>query len=138
MEIQGKIIAALEPRSGESKRNPGEKWMSQDFVLQQHDQFQRKLAFTVWGADRLQRFNIQVGQEVSVMFDIDAREWNGRWYTDIRAYDVRPVDPAATGATGAAPFAQANAPFPPAPDAPATSSFGAVGGAQQSEDDLPF
>ena len=138
MEIQGKIIAALEPRSGESRRNPGEKWMSQDFVLQQHDQFQRKLAFTVWGADRLQRFNIQVGQEVSVMFDIDAREWNGRWYTDIRAYDVRPVDPAATGATGAAPFAQANAPFPPAPDAPATSSFGAVGGAQQSEDDLPF
>lgn len=143
MELQGKIIAALEPRTGDSKRNPGEKWMSQEFVLQQHDQYQRKLVFNVWGADRLQRFNIQVGQEVSVQFDIDAREWNGRWFTDIRAYDVRQVDPATTGANGAAPFSPESAPFAPAPaaaaPAPAADPFAnAASATEDTNDDLPF
>ena len=137
MELQGKIIAALDPREFESRRNPGEKMVSQDFVLQQHDQYGRKLLFNVFGADRLQRFNIQVGQEVSVLFDIDAREWNGRWFTDIRAYDVRQVDPAAQ-TTDNAPFAQETAPFAPAPDAPAANDPFASAGAEGSADDLPF
>lgn len=150
MELQGKIIAALEPRTGDSKRNPGEKWMSQEFVLQQHDQYQRKLVFNVWGADRLQRFNIQVGQEVSVQFDIDAREWNGRWFTDIRAYDVRQVDPASVGGNGAAPADPfpPQAPFAPAPAAGTAPVAGvalaadpfaaAAANTEESNDDLPF
>jgi hypothetical protein len=96
--------------------------------------------FTVFGADRLQRFNIQIGQTVLVAFDIDAHEWNGRWFTDIRAFDVRLVDPNAVPAQpapmqnqaapmGDAPMADANpaAPFPPQQEA-----------AGESADDLPF
>lgn len=138
MEVQGKIIAALDPRSGESKRNPGERWMSQDFVVETHDQYSRKMVFTVFGEDRLKRFNIQVGQEVTVSFDIDAHDWQGRWFNDVRAYDVRQVDPATTGATGAAPFVPEAAPFPPqqaAPAAPAAEPFAQAG---ESTDDLPF
>jgi len=142
MEIQGKIIAALEPRTGDSKRNPGEKWMTQEFVLEyQSGQYPRKMVFNVFGSDRLQRFNIQVGGSYTVSFDIDAREWNGRWLSDIRAFDVRAFDPAAAGSTGAAPFAPENAPFPPAPEAaPQADPFAAAQAAAPVEttDDLPF
>lgn len=139
MELQGKVIAALQPRTGESKRNPGEQWMSQEFVIETHDQYPRKMVFNVWGQDRLQRFNIQVGQEVMVSFDIDAREWQGRWFTDIRAYDVRQVDPATIGATGAAPYQPAVAPAAaPAAPAAAPAAQPAPFPAQDSADDLPF
>lgn len=138
MELQGKVIVALEPRSGESARG---KWMSQDFVIETHDTYPRKMVFSVWGEDRLQRFNIQVGQEVNVSFDIDAREYQGRWYTSIRAFDVRQVIPAAAGAPAdMPPFAEpAPAAAAPAATAPAASvdpfAQAAEGG---STDDLPF
>lgn len=90
MEIQGKIIAALPERSGTSARG---EWKMQEFVLETHESFPHKMMFSVFGADRLQRFNIQIGMEALVAFDINAREYNGRWYNDIRAFDVRPADP---------------------------------------------
>ena len=94
MELQGKIILALPEISGVSARG---EWKSQDFVVETHEAYPRKMVFSVFGADRLQRFNIQVGQEVLVSFDIDAHEYNGRWFNNIRAFDVRLVDPASIG-----------------------------------------
>ena len=144
MELQGKIIAALPQRSGDSKRNPGEKWVSQEFVLETMDsQYPRKMVFDVFGSDRLQRFNIQVGQMVTVSFDIDAREYNGRWFNSIRAFDVRLVDPNAVSQDPAAPFAPEAAPFPPVqptadPAAPAANPFAAPAVGGESTDDLPF
>ena len=138
MELQGKIIAALEPRSGVSARG---EWKMQEFVVETHESYPHKMMFSVFGADRLQRFNIQVGQEVLVSFDINAREYQGRWYNDIRAFDVRLVDPASIGAQGM----QA----PPIPDAPAAPAQSTVAQAanpspfppaeeEGSADDLPF
>lgn len=132
MELQGKIIAVLPERSGVSARG---EWKSQSFVIETHDSFPRKMVFDVFGADRLARFNIQMGQEVSVSFDIDAHEYNGRWFNNIRAFDVRLVDPntvavgpippaAAAAAPTAAPAVEA--PFPPKQDD------------QNNSDDLPF
>lgn len=95
MELQGKIIAVLPERSGTSARG---EWKTQDYVVETHDNYPRKMVFNVFGADRIARFNIQVGQEVTVSFDIDAHEYNGRWFNNIRAFDVRPVDPASVGA----------------------------------------
>lgn len=137
MELQGKVIAETPERSGTSARG---EWKAKDFVIETHEQYPHKMSFTVFGEERLQRFNIQVGQEVLVAFDIDAHEHNGRWYNNIRAYDVRQVDPASLGVQGApvpppkgntdAPATGANqsqAPFPPQP---ATT--------EESTDDLPF
>ena len=76
MELQGKVIAVLPERSGVSARG---EWKSQDYVIETHDQYPRKMVFGVFGADRISRFNIQVGQEVTVSFDIDAHEYQGRW-----------------------------------------------------------
>jgi hypothetical protein len=133
MELQGKVIAALPERSGVSARG---EWKSQEFVIEyQEGQYPRHLVFTVFGADRLQRFNIQIGQTVLVAFDVDAHEWNGRWFTDIRAFDVRQVDPNAAPVAQSAPVmqsvpvAEANpeAPFPPQQET-----------AGESADELPF
>lgn len=135
MELQGKIIAALPERSGVSARG---EWKVQEFVLETTDsQYPRKMVFDVFGAERLQRFNIQVGQDVLVAFDIDAREYNGRWYNSIRAFDVRPaVTPAAQAqdpfATGEAPAPQAPFETPASPAAPFASNEG------ESADNLPF
>lgn len=129
MELQGKVIAVLPARSGVSARG---EWKSQSFVIETHDSFPRKMVFDVFGEERLTRFNIQLGQEVNVSFDIDAHEYNGRWFNNIRAFDVRLVDPntvsaaPAAQAAPAAPQQPANAPFPPQPEQ------------SISDDDLPF
>ena len=129
MELQGKVIAVLPARSGVSARG---EWKSQSFVIETHDSFPRKMVFDVFGEERLTRFNIQLGQEVNVSFDIDAHEYNGRWFNNIGAFDVRLVDPntvsaaPAAQAAPAAPQQPANAPFPPQPEQ------------SNSDDDLPF
>ena len=134
MELQGKVIAALPERSGVSARG---EWKSQEFVIEyQEGQYPRHLVFTVFGADRLQRFNIQVGQNVLVAFDIDAHEWNGRWFTDIRAFDVRLVDPNAAPIAQPAPVMDNTVPQVDAnPAAPVPPQQEAAG---DSTDELPF
>jgi len=109
MELQGKVIAALPARSGTSARG---EWKAQDFVIETHDAYPRKLVFSVFGEDRLSRFNIQVGQEVTVAFDIDAHEYNGRWFNSVRAYDVRLANVAPAQGMASAPVAD---PFGAAP-----------------------
>lgn len=147
MEIEGKIIAVLPAREGVSSR--GTNWKSQDYVIETHEQYPRKCCFNVFGADRIAQLNIQSGEELRVSFDIDAHEYQGRWFNSIRAWKVDRIDPnAAQGmptaptygaqssvapAPGVAPAAPqpaaqapaAEAPFPPAPEG-------------NSVDDLPF
>ena len=95
MEITGKIIAVLPERGGVSKT--GNEWKMQEYVLETHEQFPKKLCFNVFGADKISQFNIQAGDELTVSFDINAREYNGRWYNDIRAWRVeRGAAPAPT------------------------------------------
>jgi len=143
MELQGKIIAALPVKTGTSARG---EWQVQEFVLETHDQYPRKMVFSVFGSDRLDRFKVQVGQEVSVAFDIDAHEYNGRWFNSIRAYDVRQVSAdavaAAPAATPADPLGPPPPPVQPAPTEPAPAPTAAPvpppAGAEESTDDLPF
>ena len=127
MEITGKITYVLPERSGTSARG---EWKAQSFVVETEDNYPRKMVFDVFGAERLQTFNIKVGDKVKVSFDIDAHEYQGRWFNNIRAYDVSHLDAAAAQAAAADPQTTqaAPAPFPPAqPDA-----------AGESTDDLPF
>lgn len=135
MDLTGKIIAVLPASSGVSQRT-GNSWMSQDYVIEVPGQYPRKCVFRVFGEDRIKQFNIQLGEDVTVSFDIDAHEFNGRWFNDVRAYNV--VRGAATipaAGSVAAPFppqqqaaAPQAAPFPPAQEAPS----------EGSADDLPF
>ena len=134
MEIQGKVIAVLPERSGVSARG---EWKSQTYVIETQEQYPKKMAFDVFGADRLAQFNIQSGEELLVSFDIDAHEYQGRWFNSIRAWNVTKVSQQAmassANAAGVAnPTNQQNL-FPPEQQS-----------AQQQEqqrgnsDDLPF
>lgn len=152
MEITGKIIAALEPRGGTSART-GNAWKTQEFVIETFEQFPKRCVFNIFGEDKLNQFNIQVGETMTISFDINAREWNGRWFNDIRAWNVQRVDEAAARANGgapapapapmatAAPFPPADnaAPFPPAqPAAPASPAAPAEPASDSPMEDLPF
>ena len=139
MDLTGKIIAVLPANSGVSART-GNPWMSQEYVLEVPGQYPRKCLFRIFGEDRIKQFNIQMGEDLTVQFDIDAHEYNGRWFNEIRAFNVvrgAMVPPAAAPQDAASPFppqqpaAPQNAavsPFPPAQE-PA---------AEGSADDLPF
>ena len=110
MDLTGKIIAVMQPRSGVSQRT-GNSWMTQEYVMEVPGQYPKKMVFNIFGEDRIKQFNIQMGEDVTVSFDIDAREFNGRWYNDIRAYNVQRGVVAPAGApVGAAPAA--GSPFP--------------------------
>lgn len=86
MEITGKIIAVLPERGGVAKS--GNEWKSQEYVIETQEQYPRKCCFNVFGADKISEMNIQAGEVVTVHINIDAREYNGRWYNDIRAWKV--------------------------------------------------
>ena len=86
--------------------------------------------FNVFGEDRLKEFDIKVGDELTVSFDIDAREYNGRWYNDLRAWRV-------VRANASAAAAPAGAPAPAAPAAPIASPE-APAPAGDENGDLPF
>ena len=135
MELTGKVIAILEARGGVSART-GNSWMTQEYVIEAPGQYPRKMVFNIFGEDRIKQFNIQLNEEITVQFDIDAREYNGRWFNDVRAYNIlrgqaaQSIPAAAPFAPqqNAAPAAGANAPFPPTQE-PA---------GEGSADDLPF
>ena len=135
MEIEGKIIAVMPAQGGVSART-GNSWKSQDYVIETHEQYPKKCVFRVFGEDKIANMNIQIGEELRVSFDIDAHEYQGRWFNDVRAWKVDRIDPAAAqaAAQGVQPFpapeaaaVPAPAPFPPAQPA-----------AEGSADDLPF
>ena len=88
MEIQGKVIAVLPERSGVSARG---EWKSQTYVIETQEQYPKKMAFDVFGADRIASFGIHSGEVVNVSFDIDAHEYQGRYFNQIRAWNVTKV-----------------------------------------------
>lgn len=134
MDITGKIIYMSEERSGVSK-STGSPWKAQDFVIETHDQYPRRCVFSVFGEDRLRQFDLKLNGEYTVSFDIDAHEYNGRWFNNIRAWRVVPATAGAAapqGAAPAAPQAPTSAPAAPAASGPVNSDpLGA-------DDDLPF
>ena len=67
MEFTGKIIAILQPRGGVSKTS-GNEWKAQEYVIENHDQYPKKMCFDIFGADKIEQFNIQMGEELTVSF----------------------------------------------------------------------
>ncbi len=142
MEITGKIIAVLPKQSGTSQRT-GSTWASQEYVIETHDQYPRKCCFRVFGEDKIANMNIQAGEELTVSFDIDAHEYNGRWFNNINAWKVDRVQPGVPQqpAPAAVPYAQPTAtPTQAVPAQPIAAQAEADPFASESAsgDDLPF
>lgn len=124
MEFTGKIIAILQPRSGVSKTS-GNEWKAQEYVIENHDQYPKKMCFDIFGAEKIEQFNIQMGEELTVSFDIDARQWQDRWFNSIRAWKIERVGAGTSMASGA----------PVPPPAPSSAPEFIAG---DVKDDLPF
>ena len=124
MEITGKIIAVLNERGGVSQRT-GNEWKAQEYVLETEEQYPKRMCFDVFGADKIASFGIKTGERLTVSFDIDAREYQGRWFNSIRAWKVERV-------AEQLPMSPETAPLPPADAQPVDFS------AEDSKDDLPF
>ena len=84
MEITGRIVEVLEEQSGESSKGG---WRKQQYILETQGQYPKKVCFMAWG-DKIDDFQIKQNQEVEVSIDIESREYNGRWYTDVKAWKV--------------------------------------------------
>ncbi|WP_077195971.1 DUF3127 domain-containing protein [Prevotella ihumii] len=132
MDLQGRVIAVLEPREGTSARGP---WKSQEYVIETHDQYPKKMVFNIFGADRIDQFAIKAGEEILVSFDIDAHEYNGRWFNNVRAWNIQRVDAAAAAAGSPIPTA-APQPAPATPSAGSQAPFPPA--TEEAADDLPF
>ena len=97
MELQGKVIAVLPERSGISQRG---EWRSQTYVIETQEQYPKKMAFDVFGGDRIVNFGIHLGEVINVSFDIEAHEYQGRYFNQIRAWNVTKVSQQAAAQGG--------------------------------------
>jgi len=142
MEIVGKITQVLPAQEGISK-STGNPWKIQSYVMETIEQYPRKVCFEIFGEDRIKNNPCNVDDVVTVSFDIESREFNGRWYTSIRAFRVQQGDTTGNTAPVAAPSQPVAAPAAPAqPAAPMggnanVQTFDAAA-SQDENTDLPF
>lgn len=143
MDIEGTIVIELPLQEGISKSN--NPWKKKEWVLETPGTFPRKIKFTVFGERRVNDLKFEVGKAYRISVDIESREYNGRWYTDVMAYAYAPID-------GGMPAMSAPAPggydmqAPAAPAAPQTPFGQPAPGAVEDPfastnsetDDLPF
>ena len=148
MEIEGRIARKLNVQSGTSSRGA---WSKQEFILEyQEGNFPSQVCMNVWGEEKVKDLEkYQIGDKVKISFNLSSREYNGRWYTDVRAWRIEPAG--STGSysaptqgydyeTGAV-AGGAGYVGTPAPAAPQGYDYAASAGsyaAPLSEDDLPF
>ena len=124
MEVIGKIIHVLPLQSGTSQA--GNQWKKQEYVLETEDAYPKKVCFDFFG-DRVDQFPLAIGDRVRLNFDIESREFNERWYTDIRAWRAEPANPADGQPVPPVQQMPGGTPLPPEPQN--------LGG---GNDDLPF
>ena len=136
LEIEGRIARKLNVQTGTSARGA---WSKQEFILEyQEGNFPSQICMNVWGEDKVRDLDkYQVGDKVRISFNLSSREFNGRWYTDVRAWRIEPAGVAApqNGYQQAGGYpAPASAPMQT--DVPAPSIDDLPG--SDEEDDLPF
>jgi hypothetical protein len=115
MDINGKIVQHLGVQTGQGKNGT---WKKQEFILETGDTYPKKVCIAVWG-DKIDMSQFRIGDAVQVSFDVESREYNGRWYTDVKAWKV--VGQNAMGGAGNAAPPPFSGPIDP-----------------MHEDDLPF
>lgn len=113
MEVIGKIIVDLPMQSGTS--SAGNAWKKKEYVLETEETYPKKVHFDFFG-DRADQFPLAIGDRVRLSFDIESREYNGRWYTNIRGWKADKLDANAPVGAPAPAAAAPAAPAAPVPD----------------------
>lgn len=143
LELEGRIARKLNVQTGTSARGA---WSKQEFIFEyQEGNFPTQVCMNVWGEDKVRELEkYQIGDRVKIAFNLSSREYNGRWYTDVRAWRIESVAAAptdyATGAVaGGAGYSQAPAPQQTGYDyVQSAGGYSAPMDVPMPEDDLPF
>ena len=117
MQLTAKLVQVLPLQTGAGKNG---QWKKQDIIVETEGQYPKKVCVSIWG-DKINEQVLKTGAMLNISFDVESREYNGRWYTDVKAWRVEPA-----GATAAA---DGNGPI----DQPHFEE-----GAMEEKDDLPF
>lgn len=144
MEVQGRIIHKLPLTSGTSAA--GRDWQKQEYVLETVEAYPKKIHFDFFG-ERVSQYPLEVGDFIELSFDIESREYNGRWYTNIRGWKAEKRDPNQAGtvpppadpfAGNPAPVGQPAAPAQPAAQGPAPAAPATDFNTPDGGENLPF
>ncbi|HAC14667.1 MAG TPA: hypothetical protein DCE78_01800 [Bacteroidetes bacterium] len=116
LKVTGIVSEVLQEMSGQGKNGT---WRKREFILETQEQYPKKICIVQWG-DEIDASNLQTGEQITASIDVQSREYNGRWYTDVKAWKIEKLggavsDPTSTNVT-------VEIPEPPAFD----------------DDDLPF
>ena len=85
LEISGKVIMTLPEQTGQGKNGA---WVKQEFVIETEEQFPKKVCFSAWGDKASDIKNLTKGDKVTVSFNVESREFNNKWYTDLRIWKI--------------------------------------------------
>ena len=131
MEIIGKVVRLGNLTEGTSARGP---WRKQELIIETEEQYPRTVCLICWTnqIDEIQKF--APGQTIKAQIEISSREFNGKWYTDVRVWRFDPVG--AASAPTAEQFVQQPAMHQTPPAAAPAQDF--YPPAEDSVDDLPF
>lgn len=85
MEIKGKIISILPLVTGQGKNG---QWQKLEFILETPGQYPKKVCMNIWGQEAIDKYDLQVGLEITAHVNIESREYQGRWFTEIKAWKI--------------------------------------------------
>jgi hypothetical protein len=119
LKITGTVKQVLDEQSGEGRNGP---WRKQEFILETDGNYPKEICVVQWG-DNIDAFAVQADERLTAFIDIQSREFNGRWYTDVKAWKIERSD---AGTQSAIPPTRDGEPFPEPPDQ------------DDEDDDLPF
>lgn len=101
MQLTAKLLQLLPLQTGTGKNG---QWKKQDIIVETEGQYPKKICISIWG-DKINESQLKVGEQLSISFDVESREYNGRWYTDIKAWKIEAGGVAAANeATGDQPY----------------------------------
>lgn len=114
LKVTGRVVEILEEQSGEGRNGP---WRKQEFILETEGEYPSKICLVQWGDD-IEKFAVTEGEKLSAHIDIRSREYNGRWYTDVKAWRVERESAADPGGPSPGPPPDADIPPPGDDDLP--------------------
>lgn len=94
MQLTAKLVQLLPLQTGAGKNG---QWKKQDIIMETEGTYPKKVCVSIWG-DKINESLLKVGSQLTVSFDVESREYNGKWYTDVKAWKVEPAGAAKAGA----------------------------------------
>ena len=85
LEITGKLVAKLQQQSGQGKNGT---WIKQDFIIETQEQFPKKVCISLWGDKSKELDTFTIGETMKAGINVESREFNGKWYTDVKAWRI--------------------------------------------------